>query len=89
MSKLQKSNLLILEMVLNVIWNGASVDAKQLKDYCRPYTIECNAHARSNCIGAILVSSMKLFTEISCGNGNNRSAVPCTDDNNLSNIRRQ
>jgi hypothetical protein len=50
-------------MVLHVTWNGASVDVKWLRDDCRPYTIECNALARSNCTGVTLVGSMKLFTE--------------------------
>jgi hypothetical protein len=34
--KLQISILLILEMVMHVIWNGASVDAQYLREYCRP-----------------------------------------------------
>jgi hypothetical protein len=67
-------------MVLHVIWNGVSVDAKQLTEYCRPYTIECNALARSNPIGVTLVSSMKIFTERRMLT---EIAVPNTDDNIL------
>jgi hypothetical protein len=72
------SNLLILEIVLHVTWNCAFSDAEYLRDYCRPYTTKCNAHARSNFIGVTLVSWINLFTEqrmlteINCGNGSKK-----------------
>jgi hypothetical protein len=46
-------------MILHVIWYGASVDAKQLIDYCRPYTIECNA-----CSSQLHLSHFGKLTEL-------------------------
>jgi hypothetical protein len=59
--ELQISILLILEIVLHVTWSSAFIGADYLRDYCRPYTTQCNTHARCNRIGVSLVKLNEII----------------------------